>query len=65
MKTKKLIQLLSNGSLNFSYNICNNFQFINIYNKDNKNFYINMKKKIKKIKNSDFLNYKSKYIVKK
>jgi hypothetical protein len=65
MKKKKLIQVFSNGTLNFSYSICNNFQFINFYNKDNKNFYLNIKNKIKTINNSDFLKYKSKYIIKK
>jgi hypothetical protein len=62
MKIKKIVQIFSNGSLNFSYKIYNDLQFINFYNKDNKNFYLNAKKQINQIKNSDFFNYKIKYI---
>ena len=63
MKTKKLIRVLSNGTLNFSYiSTSSNFQSIQFFNKDNKNFYLNAKKHFKKIKNSNFLNYKTKYM---
>jgi len=61
MKIKKIIKVFSNGTLTFSYNVCNNLQFINFYNKDNKNFYLNTKKQNVKQTTSEFFNYRSKY----
>jgi hypothetical protein len=58
----KTISLLSDGSLNVSFKgFLNNKQFI-VNEKDNKNFYLNKKKVVKKV-NSEFSSkYKKKYL---
>jgi hypothetical protein len=62
----KIIQILSNGSLNFCYmNFLKPKQFT-FYEKDQKNFYLN-KKTIDKgeIKSDYFSEYKKKYLISK
>lgn len=58
----KIIQVLSNGSINFCYKTCNNSKILNILEKDSKNFHLNMKKRgniqTNQKKNSS---YKNKY----
>jgi len=58
----KVINILSDGSLNFSYKcFLNSKQFL-VYEKDNKNLNLNKKKAVKKI-NSEFSSgYKKKYL---
>ena len=39
----KIIQVMSNGSINFCYKTCNNSKIFEIVEKDLKNFHFNMK----------------------
>lgn len=55
---KKCIEVFSDGSLNFCLNKSVSSKKLRIYEKDNKNFFLNKKKKMANIKNS---NYSSKY----
>jgi hypothetical protein len=60
----KIIQVLSNGSINFCYKTCNNLKLVEILEKDSRNFYLNTKmtnhSQTNKKKNSG---YKNKYLV--
>lgn len=58
----KSIQVLSNGSLFFNKSNYIKYTFIEILEKDSKNFEFN-KKKNSKIKSKSFSNHKAKYIL--
>jgi len=58
----KIVQVLSNGSINFCYKTCNNRKLFNVLEKDSKNFYFNMKKKNNlKTNHKKNSSYKNKY----
>jgi hypothetical protein len=40
----KIIQISSNGRINFTHKTCSNSKLFNFLEKDNKNFHLNMKK---------------------
>jgi hypothetical protein len=68
MKIHKLknIQIFSNGSINFSYNIFNNFKCYTFLEKDHKNFFLNVKNKNLKLSVDKFSsNFKNKYFINK
>jgi hypothetical protein len=62
IKNYKIIQVFSNGSVNFTYkifkNFSNNYTFLE---KDLKNFSYNLKKNKILTNTENFLNYKNKY----
>jgi hypothetical protein len=68
MKIHKLknIQIFSNGSVNFSYNIYKNLTLYTFLEKDHNNFTLNVKKKKLKLSNENFSSsYKHKYFINK
>jgi hypothetical protein len=68
MKIHKLknIQIFSNGSTNFSYNIGNNLKFYTFLEKDYENFHLNVKNTNLKLVIEKFSSvYKNKYFTNK
>lgn len=66
MKIQKIkyVQIISNGSINFFYNISNNIKKYNFLEKDFVNFSFNLKKiKSKNITDKNVSKYKKKYFV--
>ena len=59
----KIIKVLSDGSLNLSFNYLLNSKQIKINKKDNKNFILNKKLLINTSDTKEFLNYKKKYLI--
>lgn len=60
---KKCIEVFSDGSVNFCFNNPVSLKKLKIYEKDNKNFFLNKKKKMSNIKNSDYSSkYKNQYL---
>jgi hypothetical protein len=61
VKRKKIVQIFSDGSLNFDYTIVKRSKKINFYTQDHKNLFLNQKNL-----NNNFLqtseNFKTKYI---
>jgi hypothetical protein len=57
---KKIIQVSSDGSINFSYSIPKSFNKHKFYTKDNKNSLL-LKKSSKSISSKNAINYKKKY----
>lgn len=62
LSKRKYVQILSDGSLNFSYN--NAFQFTKcvLYEKDSRNFHLNKKQKVSTQQIESSSNYKKKYV---
>ena len=59
----KLVEILSNGSLNFAFKKISKFKQFIVYEKDNKNFSLNKKPLTKvNIKSSYSFLYRKKYI---
>lgn len=54
----KCVRILSDGSLNISYKYYSNPKKILIYEKDNKNFYLNKKKILNNVSMESSSNYK-------
>jgi hypothetical protein len=62
---KKILQIMSNGSLNSFYKTSNNLQIYNFFEKDFVNFLFNLKDKTSKIDNDKISStYKNKYVTK-
>jgi hypothetical protein len=61
LSKKKYVQILSDGSLNFSYS--NEFKFTQcvVYEKDNRNFHLNKKQKMLATQTESSSGYKKKY----
>ena len=60
---QKLIRILSDGSLHVCYKYCTTLKQIEIYTKDNKNFYLNEKKIDSRTKLEPVSNFKKKYLI--
>lgn len=60
---RKILRVLSDGSLNVSFNYYSNSKQFLLNEKDNKNFNFNKKQNVTKIQTDEFLNYKKKYLV--
>ncbi len=62
LSKKRYVQILSDGSVNFSY--YNAFKSIEciLYEKDNRNFHFNKKQKTARIRTESSANYKKKYV---
>ena len=58
---KKHVQILSDGSLNFSYNNVFKFTKCVLYEKDNRNFHLNKKQKVSTLQTESSSSYKKKY----
>lgn len=58
----KVINILSNGSLSFSFKSALNSRQLLINEKDNKNFHINKKKVVKEVYHELSSEYKKKYL---
>lgn len=63
LSEKKYAQILSDGSLNFSYNNAFKFTEYILYEKDNRNFHMNKKQKVSVTQNESSLSYKKKYVI--
>lgn len=63
MKFVKTINVASDGSLHFSYQMINNVnsKVVVLKNEDEKNFFFNKKKMVKKFDTKQFSYYKKKY----
>ena len=63
LSKRKYVQILSDGSLNFSYN--NAFKFTNciLYEKDNRNFHLNKKQKVSTVQTEFSSSYKKSYVI--
>jgi len=62
MKFAQKMFILSNGSLYFCYElITNNNEFVTINLDDEKNFFLNKKKKVRQFDSKHSLKYKKKY----
>ena len=59
---RKILILLSNGSLSLSFNYFSNSKQLLVNEKDNKNFSF-IKKNVSKIKTNESSNYKKKYLI--
>jgi hypothetical protein len=60
---KKYIEVFSDGSVHFRFNSFVDLKKLKIHEKDHKNFFLNKKKKIANIKNSDYSSkYKNQYL---
>ena len=60
---KKCIEVFSDGSVNFRFNNSVPLKKLKIYEKDNKNFFLNKKRKMNNIENSDYSSkYKNQYL---
>ena len=58
----KILSLSSDGSLNFSYKYFINPKQLLVYEKDNKNFALNIKKSTKKFNSEFHSEYKKQYL---
>lgn len=66
MQKVKNIQILSNGSISISYKTTNNnSKLFSFLEKDNHNFYLNIKKKNTTVDVETFSKYKNKYLISK
>lgn len=59
----RVIQLSSDGSLNFCYKSFLNSKQLLVFEKDNKNFILNKKKVVTKIQSESHSEYKKKYLI--
>jgi len=60
---KKCLQILSDGSLNFSFiSIFEKNKYV-VYEKDNRNFHLNRKRKTSVLQSESSLKYKKKYVI--
>jgi len=59
----KILFLLSDGSLNFSYKYFLNTKQFLVYEKDNKNLTLNKKKSAKKLHSELYSEYKKQYLI--
>lgn len=59
----KLVRILSNGSIYFTYKTCDNLERSKFSEKDNLNFIFNIKEDNKKLKEKDFGRFKDKYFI--
>jgi hypothetical protein len=57
------MQILSDGSLNFSYSNAFKFTKCIVYEKDNRNFHLNKKQKVSVMQNESSSSYKKKYVI--
>lgn len=62
MKKLKVIQIFSNGSVNFSYKTLNDSNILYFLEKDHKTFIFNLKSFKTKANVGDALSYKNKYL---
>jgi hypothetical protein len=62
LSKRKYVRILSDGSLNFSYNNAFSNNNCVLYEKDNRNFHLNKKQKISIVRTESSLNYKRKYV---
>jgi hypothetical protein len=62
MKKLKVIQIFSNGSVNFSYKTLNDSSILHFLEKDHKTFIFNLKNYKTKTNSGDILTYKNKYL---
>jgi hypothetical protein len=60
---RKILRILSDGSLSVSFNYFSNSTQFLFYEKDNKNFNLNKKQNVLKTQIDEFSNYKKKYLV--
>ena len=60
---RKIIKILSDGSLNISFNYFSNSRQFLLNEKDNKNFNLNKKQNVRKTQIDESSNYKKKYLV--
>ena len=61
LKKKKIIQVFSDGSINFCYTIIKRSKKIDFYTKDHTNFFLNQKNQNQSLSQSSE-NFKTKYI---
>lgn len=61
--TFKVLEILSDGSLNFSYKCFLNSKQLLVYEKDNKNFNLNKKKNVKELHSEFYSEYKKRYLI--
>ena len=61
LKKKKIIQIFSNGSVNFNYTVIKRSKKINFYTKDHINFSLNRKSSNLNVLQSNE-NFKAKYV---
>lgn len=59
----KTISILSDGSLYFSFKPYLNFKQLSVFEKDNKNFNLNKKNRIKETHSEFSSEYKKKYLI--
>lgn len=59
----KLVRILSNGSIYFTYKTYDNLDRSQFSEKDNLNFIFNIKKDNNKLKEKDFSRFKDKYFI--
>jgi hypothetical protein len=59
---KKIVQIFSDGSLNFNYTIIKKLKKVKLYNKDHLNFSLNQKNTTSMLDSKDFENFKTKYL---
>lgn len=62
LSKKKYLQILSDGSLNFSYNNAFKPTQCILYEKDNRNFHLNKKQKVAVTQSESSSNYKKRYL---
>lgn len=62
LSKRKYVQILSDGSLNFSYNNAFKFTKCVLYEKDNRNFHLNKKQKVSMLQTESSSSYKKKYV---
>lgn len=62
LSKRKYLQILSDGSLNFSYNSVFKFTKCVLYEKDNRNFHLNKKQKVSILQTESSSSYKKKYV---
>jgi hypothetical protein len=60
---RKVLKILSNGSLTISFNYFLDSKQVLLSEKDNKTFILNKKQNSIKIQKDEFSNYKKKYLV--
>jgi len=59
----KVLDILSDGSLNFTYKCFLNSNQLLVYEKDNKNFSLNKKKSVKEFHSEFYSEYKKRYLI--
>lgn len=60
---KKYIEIYSNGTINYNFNFSKSIKKLKFFEKDNLNFFLNIKEKRYSIKNLiNYSKYKKKYL---